>query len=96
MLGLTDVAAGTLGTCHANQRREQIDQGLTQVLQASVSRLEPMKPYILALSTHSDGRGPLEPLSAFVTIPAGAQILNAVGQFGRSCTQPRGQRGAIL
>jgi hypothetical protein len=55
------------------------DQGLTQVVQAAVTHLEPKKPYVLALSSRADGGGPLEPLSAFMTNPAGSQIVNAVG-----------------
>jgi YVTN family beta-propeller protein len=55
------------------------DQGLTQVLQASVTGLEPKKPYVLALATQPDGSGTLEPLAAFMTNPAGAAIVNAVG-----------------
>ena len=55
------------------------DQGLTQVLQASVTGLEPTKPYVLALSSDGTGAGPLEPLAAFMTNPAGAAIVDAVG-----------------
>jgi YVTN family beta-propeller protein len=55
------------------------DQGLTQVVQAAVTGLEPKKPYVLALATRADGAGPLEPLSAFMTNPAGSAIVNAVG-----------------
>lgn len=55
------------------------DQGLTQVLQASVTGLDPQKPYALALADRADGTGTLEPLSAFVTSPAGAAIVTAVG-----------------
>ena len=55
------------------------DQGLTQVLQAAVSGLAPKQPYVLALASRPDGSGALEPLSAFITNPAGAQIVNAVG-----------------
>ena len=55
------------------------DQGLTQVLQATVTGLEPKTAYVLALSARSDGSGPLEPLSSFTTNPAGAAIVNAVG-----------------
>ncbi|WP_337269445.1 YncE family protein [Oryzifoliimicrobium ureilyticus] len=55
------------------------EQGLTQVLQASVTGLEPKKPYILALSDKVDGSGPLEELSGFMTNPAGSAIVNAVG-----------------
>jgi YVTN family beta-propeller protein len=55
------------------------DQGLVQVLQASVTGLEPKRPYILALANEPDGNGGLEPLSAFMTNPAGAAIVDSVG-----------------
>jgi YVTN family beta-propeller protein len=55
------------------------NQGLTQVLQASVTGLDPKKPYVLALSDKADGSGPLEGLSNFMTNPAGSAIVNAVG-----------------
>ena len=55
------------------------DQGLTQVLQAAVTGLEAKKPYVLALSSDSRGSAPLEPLAGFMTNPAGAAIVNAVG-----------------
>ena len=55
------------------------DQGLTQVLQAAATGLAPKSPYVLALSPHADGGGPLEPLANFTTNPAGSAIVNAVG-----------------
>jgi len=55
------------------------DQGLIQILQASVTGLEPGKSYVLALASRADGNGALEPLSAFKTNPAGAAIVNATG-----------------
>ena len=55
------------------------DQGLTQVLQAAVTGLEAKKPYVLALSSNSKGTPPLEPLAGFMSNPAGAAIVNAVG-----------------
>jgi YVTN family beta-propeller protein len=55
------------------------DQGLIQVLQASVTGLEPKQPYVLALSHERGGEGPLEPLAAFMTNPAGSAIVNAIG-----------------
>jgi YVTN family beta-propeller protein len=55
------------------------DQGLVQVLQASVTALEPKKTYVLALAQRPDGSGVLEPLAAFTTNPAGSAIVNAVG-----------------
>jgi YVTN family beta-propeller protein len=57
------------------------DQGLVQVLQASVTGLQPKRPYVLALSDNPDGGGALQPLANFVTNPAGAAIVNALGQI---------------
>jgi hypothetical protein len=55
------------------------DQGLTQVLEASVTGLAPKQPFILALADGKNGEGKLELLSAFMTNPAGSAIVNAVG-----------------
>ena len=55
------------------------DQGLVQVLEASVTGLEPGKPYVLALSSEASGAGVLEPLQGFMTNPAGSAIVNAIG-----------------
>jgi hypothetical protein len=55
------------------------DQGLVQVLQASVTGLEPKKPYVLAFANSRDGRGALQPLAKFMTNPAGSAIVNAAG-----------------
>ena len=55
------------------------DQGLTQVLEASVTGLEPGKSYALALASEADGSGHLQPLANFKANPAGAAIVNAVG-----------------
>jgi YVTN family beta-propeller protein len=55
------------------------DQGLIQILQASVTGLQPKQKYVLALAEHEDGSGPLQPLAAFMTNPAGSAIVNAAG-----------------
>jgi hypothetical protein len=55
------------------------DQGLTQVLEAAVTGLVPMHPYVLALATKPDGSGSVEPLAAFMTNLAGSAVVNAVG-----------------
>src|SRR3979409_1514062 len=70
------------------------DQGLIQVLQASVTGLEPKQPYVLALAPERSGEGPLEPLAAFMTNPAGSAIVNAAGAIrqvvhGEDHIQPR-------
>jgi YVTN family beta-propeller protein len=55
------------------------DQGLVQVLQASVTGLEPKSPYVLGLATRPDGAGAVQPLAAFMTNPAGSAIVNTAG-----------------
>ncbi|MBR0897755.1 YncE family protein [Bradyrhizobium tropiciagri] len=55
------------------------DQGLIQVVQASVTGLEPKQHYVLGLAQHADGGGMVEPLAAFMTNPAGSAIVNATG-----------------
>jgi YVTN family beta-propeller protein len=55
------------------------DQGLVQVLQAAVSGLIPKEPYVLAFSGNPEGSGPLQPLTGFMTNPAGSAIVNASG-----------------
>lgn len=63
------------------------DQGLSQVLQAAVSGLEPAQPYVLALAMKPDGSGPLQPLSAFKTNPTGSAIVNALGPIRQLVTE---------
>jgi YVTN family beta-propeller protein len=84
-LGLAGAAAH-LGLAPANKKDVRppttvtlFDQGLSQVLQAAVTGLEPKQPYVLALATQANGHGRLEPLAAFMTNPAGSAIVNAVG-----------------
>ncbi len=55
------------------------DQGLIQVLEASVTGLEQMRRYVLARANRADGSGTLEPLSNFMTNLAGSAIVNAIG-----------------
>jgi YVTN family beta-propeller protein len=77
---LTLVAVGTTGATEKPPTSVSLfDQGLVQVLQASVTGLRPKTPYVLALATQPDGKGTLEPLSSFTTNAAGAAIVNAEG-----------------
>jgi YVTN family beta-propeller protein len=69
----------TAGEAKAPTSVTLFDQGLVQVLQAAVTGLEPRKPYVLALATEPSGGGALEPLQGFMTNPAGAAIVNAIG-----------------
>jgi YVTN family beta-propeller protein len=80
-LSLVPVAGGESddGTTGPPTTVSLFDQGLIQVLQASVTGLQPKQPYVLALSNQPDGGGALQPLSAFTTNPAGSAIVNAVG-----------------
>jgi len=55
------------------------DQGFVQILQAAVTGLEPMQPYVLALSHNLNGSGTLEPLQQFMTRQDGAAIVNTIG-----------------
>jgi YVTN family beta-propeller protein len=55
------------------------DQGLIQVVQASVTGLEPKQKYVLGLAEHADGGGTIQPLAAFMTNPVGSAIVNAIG-----------------
>jgi hypothetical protein len=55
------------------------DQGLTQVLEAAATGLQPHAAYVLAPARKANGTGSLEPLSAFTTNAAGSAIVNAVG-----------------
>ncbi|MDI4233818.1 YncE family protein [Bradyrhizobium sp. 31Argb] len=64
------------------------DQGLIQVLQASVTGLTPKQKYVLALADHADGSGSLQPLAAFMTNPAGSAIVNAVGPIRQIVQDP--------
>jgi len=72
-------AGGVAGDDKAPTSVSLFDQGLIQVLQASVTGLEPKQPYVLALAHERNGEGPLEPLAAFMTNPAGSAIVNATG-----------------
>ena len=60
------------------------NQGLVDLLQAAVTGLEPKKPYVLALSSNADGSGVLDLVAKFMTNPAGAAIVNAIGPLRKS------------
>lgn len=72
------------------------DQGLTQVLQAAVSGLEPQKQYVLALASQADGGGRVEPLASFKTNPAGAAVVNAVGPIRQVVRDASGKQSRFL
>jgi YVTN family beta-propeller protein len=74
------------------------DQGLVQVIQASVTGLSPKSPYVLALAEHADGSGPLQPLATFMTNPAGAAIVDADGPIRQLVTDaaPTARRYLVI
>ena len=55
------------------------DQGVVQVVQASVTGLEAKTGYVLGLSRRAVGGGEVEALQGFMTNPAGAAIVDTVG-----------------
>ena len=55
------------------------DQGITQVMQASVTGLKPKTSYVLGLAMTPNGHGDVEPLATFTTNPTGSATANAVG-----------------
>ena len=75
----TQLSLGLPGKQDALTSVSLFDQGLTQVLQASVTGLQPGKPYVLALAAMPDGSGALQPLAVFTANPAGAAIVDVVG-----------------
>ena len=75
----TMVAPGHDGAAQAPTSVTLFDQGLLQVLEASVTGLESRQRYVLGLAQRMDGSGPHDPLASFMTNPAGSAIVNALG-----------------
>lgn len=85
-LELATLATGAVATSVS-----LFDQGAVQILQASVTGLQPGSPYVLGLSERPDGQGAIVPLATFITNPAGAAVVNASGpvrDLVRDATQP--------
>jgi len=64
------------------------DQGLVQVLQAAVTGRNRSSRTCLRCRRVQIGSGALEPLAEFVTNPAGAAIVNALGPIRRVVQEP--------
>ena len=75
---------GVAGSAEASTTVVVNNQGLVDLLQAAVTGLEPKKPYVLALSLLADGSGALDPVAKFMTNPAGAAVVNAIGPLRKS------------
>ncbi|WP_266257984.1 MULTISPECIES: YncE family protein [Paraburkholderia] len=81
---LSLVAAGTPKSADASGAPTSVslfNQGLVQVLQAAVTGLQAKQPYVLGLSNNPDGSGDVDVLANFMTNPAGAAIVNTIGQI---------------
>jgi YVTN family beta-propeller protein len=89
-------ARGGSGQAQAPTSVSLFDQGLIQVVQASVTGLQPKQKYVLALADHADGGGSLEPLAAFMTNPAGSAIVNATGPIRQIVSAPAGTERRYL
>ncbi|HEX4382351.1 MAG TPA: hypothetical protein VH083_05365 [Myxococcales bacterium] len=57
------------------------NQGLVDYVQAAVTGVTPKTAYFLATAANADGSGPLVGLARFVSNPAGAAIVDAVGEL---------------
>ena len=73
----TKLALGSDGKVRTNVTL--FDQGLIQILQASVTGLIPKQAYQVVLATNQDGTGKVEPLANFMTNPSGSAIVNVAG-----------------
>ena len=72
----------TLASAGASKAQTTVtvnNQQLIDLLEAAVTGLEPKKPYVLALADNADGSGGLDPVAKFMSNPAGAAIVVAVG-----------------
>jgi YVTN family beta-propeller protein len=73
------------------------NQGLVDLLEAAVTGLTPKQPYVLALANNPDGSGKLEPVVNFMTNPAGAAIVIAVGPLRQTVeASPVGSRRYLV
>lgn len=82
------LALGAPGSS-ANQTTVAVNnQGLIDLVEAGVTGLEPKKSYFLALANKADGSGALEPLAQFMTNPAGAAVVVALGSLRSALDAP--------
>jgi len=96
-LSLVSSAADSRSTSDSRPTSVSLfDQGLTQILEAAVSGLQPKTVYSLALSRSPHGSGPLQPLSVFTTNAAGSAIVNAVGPIRQVVDAATGSRRYLV
>ena len=85
------VSLAPIGADHSAKAPTSVslfDQGLVQVLEASVTGLKPKASYVLALGIKPDGSGLLQVLSEFRTNPAGGAIVNSIGPIRQIVANP--------
>jgi YVTN family beta-propeller protein len=95
-LALVSAASGLSPNAQPPTSVALFDQGLTQILQAAVTGLPPMKAFVLALSARPDGSGTLQPLASFTSNPAGAAVVVAVGAIRQVVGADAGSRRRYL
>ncbi len=78
------LALVSVGTGKAETTVAVNNQGLVDLLEASVTGLEAKKPYLLALASNADGSGTLEPVAKFMTNQAGAAIVVTIGPLRKA------------
>jgi len=72
------------------------EQGLVQVLQASVTGLQPGMSYVIGLAEKADGSGPIQALAAFKANPAGSAIVGVTGPIRQLVQEPRAEARRYL
>ncbi|GAC1426493.1 MAG: YncE family protein [Candidatus Velthaea sp.] len=80
--GVADhLTMGVPGSTHAATSVTINNQGLVDIIEAAVTDLLPKHAYTLALASAPNGTGVLQPLSGFMTNPAGAAIVSTIAQL---------------
>lgn len=93
-LQMFDAAGGHAGAAPTSV--SLFEQGVLQMLQASVTNLQPKHAYVLALAYSADGTGKLDVLANFTTNPAGSAIVNALGQIRQIVQSASGEQRRYL
>jgi YVTN family beta-propeller protein len=85
------LALGPVGSSKVATTVAVNDQGLTDLVEAAVTGLQPKAKYQLALSTATSAPwGKIEPIADFTTNPAGAAIVTALTPV-KTIVRPKGQ-----
>ena len=90
------LSLGTVGKTDVLTTATVNNQGLVDIVQAAVTGVEPKKSYFLATAPQADGSGVLMPIAKFVSNPAGAQIVDAVGSLRSTLTSEAATRRYLV